>query len=81
MATVLKRVKEFVEWADKNKNKVDTVRGTKEGGNAYIVPEDYKDTELRGQIVVTTSTGEYYFASYKGGADNKLTTKSDQILG
>ena len=80
--TVLERVKKFVTWAksDEGKDKVDTVRGTKEGGNAYIVPEDYKDTKLRGQIVVTTSTGKYYFASYKGGAKNNLTTESDQIL-
>lgn len=80
--TVLERVKRFVTWAksDEGKDKVDTVRGTKEGGNAYIVPEDYKDTKLRGQIVVTTSTGKYYFASYKGGAKNNLTTESDQIL-
>ena len=79
--TVLERVKRFVTWANgEGKDSVTTVRGTKEGGNAYIVPEDYKDTKLRGQIVVTTSTGKYYFASYKGGAKNNLTTESDQIL-
>ena len=81
--TVLERVKKFVEWANgEGKDLVTTVRGMDGDSGAYLVPDKYKDEEMRGLVVLVTKpnkTGkyDYYFAN---GKNAKVVAKADLSL-
>lgn len=81
--TVLERVKKFVEWADKNK--VVALSGMAEGGNAYIVPEEYSDKELQGLVILATKANKkgernYYFAKGATVADKADLSLSCKVV-